>query len=302
MDSRLRTTHNLKVRSQRAHPIVRKSRCLLLAFISMLFLSAVFAELTTPIFSITDFVTCESARTNAPHDWHVPQSQFPTTADRFFAWVELTDVDGTHPVEMKLYRPDGAFYGQETQQFNETNGVANWWRMVAWWKIQGENLAQTPGRWRLDLLVDAVLQRSISLDIIPATAAPAMAGPGALAERGAAAPVTSTQPLASQPAGTWILQSSSDLLHWTDIQTNALPSAGSSDRPSAPTVLRLTPGGRGAGTWILEASTDSLNWVPLKTNNLPVRSSLDVPSAGTATARFYRALLPEGTSQELSSR
>jgi hypothetical protein len=268
----------------------------------MLFPSAVFAELTTPIFSITDFVICESARTNAPHDWHVPQSQFPTTADRFFAWVELADVDGTHQVEMKLYRPDGDFYGQETQQINKTNGVASWWRMVAWWKIQGENVAQTPGRWRLDLLVDAVLQRSISLDIIPASAGPDLAGPGALTDPSAPAPVTSTQPLASDPAGIWILQSSSDLLHWTDIQTNVLPSAGSSDRPSAPTVLRLTPGGRGVGTWILEASTDSLNWVPLKSNNLPVRSSLDDSSAGTATARFYRAMLQKGTSPGLSSR
>ena len=90
----------------------------------------------------------------APHDWHVPQAVFGTADDRFFAWVELKQVSGTHPVEMELYRPDGTYYGKETQAINETNGVASWWRMAAWWRIKGDDVAESPGRWKLDLVID----------------------------------------------------------------------------------------------------------------------------------------------------
>jgi hypothetical protein len=248
------------------------------ALVYLLLPWAVFAEPPRPVYAITDFVTCESARTNAPHDWHVPQAAFRTTDDRFFAWVELRDVEGRHPVEMKLYRPDGAYYGQETQPINETNGIASWWRMVAWWKIKGEKIAQTPGAWRLDLVIDGALQRSITLTVSPGSPGPALsAGPS---------PGLLNPPVPNQPARLWVVQTSVDLVHWTSIQTNVLLSSGAHAMTSANERFRMTLGGRGGRSCILEASTDSVNWMPLQTNDL---SLLDGASAGLATARFYRA-------------
>lgn len=137
-----------------------------LGLLSVFFFLAAFTTSAAPLYSITDFVTCENVNTNYPNDWHVPQAVFRTDADRFFAWVELRDVSGKHPVEMKLYRPDGTYFGKETQHINETNGPASWWRMYAWWSIKGDAPAQSPGYWKLDLVIDGALQRSILLNII----------------------------------------------------------------------------------------------------------------------------------------
>jgi hypothetical protein len=129
------------------------------------FLFAGFAASATPNFSIADFVTCHYANTNAPFDWHGPQSVFRIDADKFFAWVELRQVSGKNLVKMELYCPSGTYYGEETQAINETNVIKDWWRMAAWWHVKGEALAQIPGLWKLELIIDGALQRSILLNI-----------------------------------------------------------------------------------------------------------------------------------------
>src|SRR5208283_1793201 len=185
----------------------------------LLFPLAGFAAPAAPVYSITDFVTCENAKTNAPHDWHVPQAVFRPDADRFFAWVELRDVSGEHPVEMKLYRPDGTYYGEETQAINETNGIASWWRMVAWWGIKGEALAQTPGLWKLDLVIDGALERSILLNISSGNPVLAAAGQPGFTNSVVREETTSSPATASQDARVCVFLASSDLVHWTPIQT-----------------------------------------------------------------------------------
>jgi hypothetical protein len=87
--------------------------------------------------SITDFVMCENAKMEAPHDWHIPKAVFRTGDSKVFAWAELTNVSGVHSVEMKLWRPDGIYYGKETQVTHEPLGTSNWWRMSARWGIKG---------------------------------------------------------------------------------------------------------------------------------------------------------------------
>jgi hypothetical protein len=210
--------------------------CIWVAFVALLFPLAIFAEPTVPFYSITDFVTCESARTNAPHDWHVPQATFRITDDKFFAWVELRDVSGMHPVEIKLHRPDGTYYGEETQAINETNGIANWWRMVAWWEIKGEDIAKIPGDWKLDLVIDGTLQRSISFRLSPGSSLPVVTGQSGYANSVMPAQVTVNPRMVSSPlvnlvkavtvsfsnltVGTdYQLQVSSDLNSWTNFGT-----------------------------------------------------------------------------------
>jgi len=242
-----------------------------------------FAAPSAATYSITDFVTCSNAKTEAPHDWHVPQAVFRTDDDKLFAWVELRDVSGVRPVEMRLYHPDGTYYGKETQVINETNGVADWWRMAAWWRIKGDRPAQTPGRWRLDLVVDGTLQRSIYFNINAASPVPV--GPVVPAQ------TTPSPALASAAAGVCVIESSSDLVHWLAIQTNALPTATPRGAMTARGGFRLTPGGGGVRSCVLEASPDLLQWTRIQTNDLPLESLVGASGAAVATACFYRAVI-----------
>ena len=109
-----------------------------LVLLWLLFPLAVFAAQATTAYSVADFVTCESAKMEAPHNWHLPKVAFRTDDREFFAWAELNDASGVFPVEMKLHRPDGTFYGKETQTVRETNGIASWWRMAARWRIKDD--------------------------------------------------------------------------------------------------------------------------------------------------------------------
>ena len=233
----------------------------------LLLLFADFAAPAAPVYSITDFVTCRNANTNAPNDWHLPQAVFNTNTDRFFAWVELRNVSGRHTVEMKLYRPDGTYYGRETQPIHETNRTADWWRMVAWWRIKGEELAQAPGIWELDLLIDGGLQKSIALKISP--------GPNAAGQ-----PVLSNLSPVSKRC---IILASSDLLHWTPIQTNAFPASAVSDVTSAMGGIRVKLRGPDDRSCIVEVSPDSADWTAIQTNDLPGQFPLD--------SCFYRAVI-----------
>ena len=223
-----------------------------------------------PVFHITDFTTCQDAKTEAPHDWHIPSHYFLTTDDKFFAWVEVTNVSGVHSVEMKAFRPDGTWYGQETQTIIETNGLADWWRMSAWWRIKDDKPADTPGRWKLALLIDGVLQRSIYFNLAAATPA---------------------QTLTAQSAGQnltvhCVIESSSDLANWTPISTNALP-ASLLSATAPPPSFRLALSASAPGACILEASTNPANWIPIQTNTLPQL----IPDPTVVTAQFYRAVI-----------
>ena len=227
----------------------------------------------------------------APHDWHVPQAVFRTADDRFFAWVELKQVSGTHPVEIKLYRPDGIFYGKETQAISETNGIASWWRMAAWWGIKGDGVAESPGRWKLDLVIDGVLQRSILCDINSGNPVRALDGQLGVAKSGVSVPTIPNRASASQDAPACVIQASSDLAHWTTILTNTMPTGLPWELIMANGGFRLTFSGLDVGSYIIEAPTDSRNWIPIQTNALPRPSPLKASDAGLVTARFYRAAI-----------
>jgi hypothetical protein len=257
----------------------------------LLFPFAVFALPADPALSITDFVTCESAKMHAPHDWHIPKAVFQTGDDRFFAWVELKNVSGLHPVEMKLFRPDGNYYGKETQAIDETNGIARWWRMAAWWHIKGDGPAQTPGRWKLDLVIDGAVQRSIFFNINEEDPAlPTSAQPG-LAHSVVPAQTIPSPASANQDGRVCIIEASFDLAHWIRIQTNALPTGLLRDSLTVKGGFRLTMGGRDVRSCIVEVSPDLLNWMPIQTNDFPLHSPLDASGAALVNARFYRAVI-----------
>jgi hypothetical protein len=235
-----------------------------------------------PLYSIADFVICADAKMDAPHDWHILKNVFQSSDSKFFAWVEITNAVGTHSVEMKVYRPDGTYYGKETQRINETNGPASWWRMAAWWDIKDDKVAEMPGRWKLDLLIDDVFQRSIYFNIIAAN--PAQSDVAGSADPNT--PKTGQAASGNSTCALCIIEASPDLVHWTPIQTNALPPAALSTMPSSP-AFRLRLANSGAAVAV-ELSGDLATWTPFQTNTLPSAKSLN-PAAGTPA--FYRAVV-----------
>lgn len=215
------------------------------------------------VWSIAEFVTCADAKMEAPHDWHVAAKGFQITDDKFFGWVEISHVSGVHSVDMKAYRPDGSFYGKETQTINETNGAADWWRMAAWWRIRDDKPAENPGRWKLELLIDGVLQGSVYFEISGEKPAPAVSAP--------------------QPSGVCIIETSADLVNWTPVQTNALP-AGLSLATFPLPLFRVKLAPPSSGGCVVEFSREGTNWMPFLTNSAAF-SSIVSGSAG-----FYRAV------------
>ena len=227
----------------------------------------------------------------APYDWHVPQAVFRTSDNRCFAWVELKDVSGMRPVEMKLYRPDGTYYGAETQAINETNGIATWWRMAAWWRIKGDRPAQTPGRWKLDLVIDGTRQRSIYFNINSGNPVLSAAIRPAASNSALPAPAICGPASASHDAGVCIIEASSDLVRWIAIRTNALPTRLFQGTTTAKGGFRLTLDGCDVRSCVIESSPDLLKWMPIQTNVLPRPFSFAASDAAVAAARFFRAVI-----------
>ncbi len=247
-----------------------------------------------PVFSIADFVTCESASMKAPHDWHVSKEVFQTSDERFYAWVQLTNASGVYPVEMKVYRPDGTYYGKEIQTVKEPGGC-DWWRMSAWWGIRGQGMADTPGRWRLDLVIAGAVQWSIYFQVNAQNPAPV--APAQSPDDSPVAPLaTEPQTVPGTALGTaqttaCVIEASSDLVNWTPVQTNALPASLPWNASNANVAFRLTLRNLQPGLCVLEASPDLVNWTPLLTNALPCLSPRNLAAGPEAVAQFYRAVL-----------
>ncbi len=254
--------------------------------LSLFFPLGVLPVVAEPAFSIADFVTCESAEMKAPNHWQGPKKVFQTSDDKFYAWIELRDVSGSHPVEMKLFRPDGTYYGQELQITHETNGVAGWWRMAAWWKIKGDGPAQTPGRWKLDLLIDGALQRSIYFDINPEKPELAAHSLTNITSPVAVAQEIPHPALAGREAKMCIIEASSDLTHWTPVQTNALGTGTMAENGQ----VRLAPCDGYLGLYVVEVFSN-LNWRPIQTVDLANVPPLAASSMALGPTQFYRGVI-----------
>ena len=125
----------------------------------------------------------------------------------------------------------------------------------------------------------------------------------------------------SGPAGgSYVVQTSADLVHWTPFSTNTIPPGGSVDvidlnpnspqkfyraapyvasAPPTPTqsnfqlangVFNFTLSGL-AGTYVIQWSTDLVNWTSFSTNTIPPGGSIQItdPNA-TSAEKIYRAV------------
>ena len=117
---------------------------------------------STSGYVINDFLTCQSADAGYPYNWHNKIDAFGSDDSRFYAWLELGNVSGVHPVEIQLYRPNGSYYGSVYQTAGTSGPSYDWWRIWAYWDIHGYDIPNIPGRWSIKLYIDGGYKRSLS--------------------------------------------------------------------------------------------------------------------------------------------
>lgn len=116
---------------------------------------------STPDYDINGFLTCKSVDSGEPWNYHDEISAFGSDDARFYVWWELTDITDAHPVTVKLYRPDGTFYGERSWMVGKDGWTYDWWRANAYWQISGYDIADLEGKWRVKLYIDGSYKQSI---------------------------------------------------------------------------------------------------------------------------------------------
>lgn len=110
---------------------------------------------------IKDFLTCQTVDEDSPYDWDGRIDAFGPDDSRFYVWLELGNIVGRHAVEIRLYRPDGSLYGNYSTTAGDPGQSHEWWRVYSFWPVNGFDIANLPGRWKLKLYIDGNYQRSL---------------------------------------------------------------------------------------------------------------------------------------------
>jgi hypothetical protein len=112
-------------------------------------------------------LTAQGVSLTSPYDYSGAITAFGSSASQFYVWTEFDSVYGSHSVDMKLFRPNGTYYGVVAQAIPNANtqGYAywSWYHLYADWGIAGYDIANTPGTWTVQLFVDGNYQETISL-------------------------------------------------------------------------------------------------------------------------------------------
>lgn len=112
-------------------------------------------------YTIDAFLTCKNADDDDPFIYHDEIDAFGSDDATFYVWWQIGSLSDQHTVKLKLYRPDGVFYDETTQTINEERQSHNWWRGWSSWYINGYDIADIEGRWKIKLYIDGGYKRSI---------------------------------------------------------------------------------------------------------------------------------------------
>ena len=126
---------------------------------------AVSSNGTTSGYTIGNFLTCSNVDSASPYNYSGQIDGFGSAAPRFYTWIELDNITGAHSVEVRLYRPDGSYYGNATGTAGVSGNSYSWWRIWWYWNVSGYDIAYTPGVWDIKLYVDGNYEQSISFTI-----------------------------------------------------------------------------------------------------------------------------------------
>ncbi len=115
-------------------------------------------------YSINGFLTCQYVNPSSPYNYTGATSAFSGTSSIFYIWTKLDNVYGGHTVIVKLYRPDGTYYGDYTASIPDPGSGYYYptYRIYAYWYVAGYDIGNTPGTWTLQLWVDGSYKQSTS--------------------------------------------------------------------------------------------------------------------------------------------
>ncbi len=117
---------------------------------------------STSAYTINGYLTCKSADTADPWNYHDAIDAFGSDDSQFWVWWEMTDITDAHTLYLRLYRPDGTLYGQtSTTTFGQNGLNYDWWRGYSNWQISGYDISDLEGRWTVKLYVDGSYKRTI---------------------------------------------------------------------------------------------------------------------------------------------
>jgi hypothetical protein len=117
---------------------------------------------TTSGYVVGGFLTCTNADSTSPFDYYGQIDAFGSDDPRLYAWLELDNLIGAHSIELRLYRPDGSYYGNATGTAGVSGYTYPWWRIWWYWDVSGYDIAYTPGVWNIRLYIDGAYEESIS--------------------------------------------------------------------------------------------------------------------------------------------
>jgi hypothetical protein len=88
---------------------------------------------------------------------------FSATTSKVYSWLELGKIDAAHQVEWRWISPDGSLYDSYTDWIPKPDGEPwDWYDIYAYIPIVGEDAANMPGKWHVDIFLDGDGQKSLT--------------------------------------------------------------------------------------------------------------------------------------------
>jgi hypothetical protein len=90
-------------------------------------------------------------------------STFSATTSEVYSWLELGTIDAAHQVEWRWISPDGSLYYSYVDWISKPErGPVDSYDTYSYIAISGENAANMPAKWHVDIFLDGDAQKSLT--------------------------------------------------------------------------------------------------------------------------------------------
>jgi hypothetical protein len=80
---------------------------------------------------------------------------FQPSDSHAYSWISLSNVNEAHNVDWNWYAPNGSLYKQLSQNIPKSSkGPWEWYNVYTYINIAGDQPANMPGIWHVDILLD----------------------------------------------------------------------------------------------------------------------------------------------------
>ena len=111
--------------------------------------------------TLLDCTMATSVQRQYPYEPSDRKNEFLTTDSRVYAWIKVSSFSDTHRVLWRWKFPDGRLYNEWSAVIGAEGKTQNWWKQFGWIAIQGFPPGSTPGDWRVDVILDTKLLKTM---------------------------------------------------------------------------------------------------------------------------------------------